>query len=48
MDRGHIKFWTRRTLTALLEEQGFRITHFIGAGRVPFLWKSMIIAAVRR
>jgi len=44
-DGGHIKFWSRRTLTKLLEEQGFTITHFSGCGRIPYLWKSMIIKA---
>ncbi len=42
---GHIKFLSRKTLTKLLQEQGFEITDFIGSGRFPFLWKSMIIKA---
>lgn len=46
-DGGHIKFWSRRTLTSLLEEQGFRVEAFIGAGRLPYLWKSMIFASSR-
>jgi len=44
-DGGHIKFWSRRTLTALLQEAGFRVVAFRGAGRLPWLWKSMIMAA---
>jgi len=44
-DGGHIKFWSRATLTALLEERGFRVIRFEGAGRVPLLWKSMIVTA---
>ena len=44
-DGGHIKFWSKRTLTILLEEQGFKIVKFVGCGRIPFLWKSMIIKA---
>jgi hypothetical protein len=44
-DGGHIKFWSRKTLTSLLEEQGFHVDKFIGCGRVPYLWKSMIIQA---
>jgi 2-polyprenyl-6-hydroxyphenyl methylase/3-demethylubiquinone-9 3-methyltransferase len=47
-DFGHIKFWSRRTLTELLEEVGFSVTEFHGVGRVPFLWKSMILVAVKR
>ena len=44
-DGGHIKFWSRRTLSQLLSEEGFRVIRFAGAGRVPFLWKSMIVVA---
>jgi 2-polyprenyl-6-hydroxyphenyl methylase/3-demethylubiquinone-9 3-methyltransferase len=47
-DGGHIKFWSRRTLTALLQEKGFRAERFLGAGRLPYLWKSMIVASRRR
>jgi 2-polyprenyl-6-hydroxyphenyl methylase/3-demethylubiquinone-9 3-methyltransferase len=46
-DYGHIKFWSKKTLTYLLEEAGFAIREFRGAGRVPFLWKSMIVVAVK-
>jgi 2-polyprenyl-3-methyl-5-hydroxy-6-metoxy-1,4-benzoquinol methylase len=44
-DGGHIKFWSRRTLTALLQEAGFQVVAFRGAGRWPWLWKSMLLAA---
>jgi 2-polyprenyl-3-methyl-5-hydroxy-6-metoxy-1,4-benzoquinol methylase len=44
-DGGHIKFFSRRTLTAMLEEEGFQVTDFRGAGRWPYLWKSMVLAA---
>lgn len=46
-DGGHIKFWSRRTLTALLVECGFEPLSFRGAGRLPWLWKSMILTARR-
>lgn len=46
-DGGHIKFWSYRTLTALLAEQGLNRFSFRGAGRLPLLWKSMIITASR-
>jgi 2-polyprenyl-3-methyl-5-hydroxy-6-metoxy-1,4-benzoquinol methylase len=42
---GHIKFWSCKTLTQLLEENGFKVTEFHGAGRLPWLWKSMILVA---
>lgn len=44
-DGGHIKFWSRDTLTQLLEEQGFRVTDFAGCGRLPYLWMSMLVKA---
>jgi len=46
-DYGHIKFWSRRTLGILLEETGFKVVGFHGAGRMPFLWKSMILVAMK-
>lgn len=41
----HIKFWSRTTLTQLLSENGFQIVSFSGAGRLPYLWKSMVLVA---
>jgi len=40
---GHIKLWSRDTLSSLLEQKGFTVTNFIGCGRMPYFWKSMII-----
>ncbi len=45
---GHIKFWSRKTLTQLLEENGFIVTDFSGVGRLPYLWKSMVIVAKKK
>lgn len=42
---GHIKFWSRKTLTRLVEANGFKVIEFHGAGRVPWLWKSMVLVA---
>ncbi len=44
-DGGHIKFWSPTTLRALLSEAGFGDFGFVGAGRLPYLWKSMVITA---
>ncbi|NNJ26385.1 class I SAM-dependent methyltransferase [Alienimonas chondri] len=44
-DGGHIKFWLRRTLSVLLTEAGFEDVRFRGGGRLPWLWKSMILSA---
>lgn len=42
---GHIKFWSRNTLSRLLTKAGFKVTAFKGCGRWPYFWKSMIIKA---
>ena len=44
---GHIEFWSRKTLTKLLEDVGFEVTGFKGGGRLSLLWKSMILVARR-
>ena len=44
-DHGHIKFWSEKTLRALLEEAGFRDIRFKRVGRIPALAKSMIAIA---
>lgn len=43
-DGGHIKFWSRRTLRNLAVQSGFREIRFVGCGRIPYLWKSMLVA----
>jgi len=44
-DHGHIKFWSIKTLSALLGEAGFVELRFGRVGRVPALAKSMIAVA---
>ncbi len=46
-DHGHIKFWSVRTLTALLTEVGFRDIRFHRVGRISALAKSMIAVAYK-
>lgn len=46
-DGGHIKLWDRTTLSALLTEAGFVNLQFRGAGRVPYLWMTMLMAGDR-
>lgn len=46
-DGGHIKFFSKRTLRALLEEAGFQQIDLLRVGRVPALAKSLV-AVVRR
>ena len=45
---GHIKFWSRNTLSKLLSDAGFDVISFHGVGRLPLLWKSMILVAKKR
>lgn len=42
---GHIKFFSRKSLTELLGKHGFEVLHFQGCGRLPYLWKSMLVKA---
>ena len=45
-DGGHIKHWSRATLSSLLREQSFEIVGFNGAGRgIPYLWNGMVMVA---
>jgi 2-polyprenyl-3-methyl-5-hydroxy-6-metoxy-1,4-benzoquinol methylase len=46
-DGGHIKLWTRRSLTELLREAGFSDFHFQGIGRLPWLWMTMLMGCKR-
>jgi 2-polyprenyl-3-methyl-5-hydroxy-6-metoxy-1,4-benzoquinol methylase len=47
-DGGHIKFWSRETMSGLLTEQRFTDIRFVGTGRVPYIWKSMIFIGRKR
>jgi 2-polyprenyl-6-hydroxyphenyl methylase/3-demethylubiquinone-9 3-methyltransferase len=44
-DHGHIKFWSKKTLSILLREAGFTHIEFLRVGRIPVLAKSMIAVA---
>lgn len=41
-DGGHIKFFSVKTLTTLLLSEGYTDINFSFAGRLPYLWKSML------
>lgn len=45
---GHIKFWSKNTLGRLLADNGFEVVGFSGVGRLPYLWKSMILIAKKK
>jgi 2-polyprenyl-6-hydroxyphenyl methylase/3-demethylubiquinone-9 3-methyltransferase len=44
-DHGHIKFWSIRTLTHLLNEVGLQVEQVHRVGRLPTFAKSMILVA---
>lgn len=44
-DHGHIKFWSPKTITQLLEEAGFRVLRIHRLGRVPALAMTMMVVA---
>jgi len=42
---GHIKFFSEKTLSHMLEQSGYDEITYRNAGRLPFLWKSMVCRA---
>ena len=46
-DYGHIKFWSVRTLSQLLEETGLQVLRFHRVGRIPMLAKSMLAVVTK-
>ena len=46
-DGGHIKFFSVKTLTEMVAELGVSNIRFLYAGRIPYLWKSMVLCATK-
>lgn len=46
-DHGHIKFFSEKTLIALVEDAGLQHAGFQRVGRIPQLAKSMVLTAVK-
>lgn len=42
---GHIKFFSKKTLFPMLRQTGLEPVKFLGSGRFPYMWKSMVIVA---
>ncbi len=42
---GHIKFWSKKTITKLLNVHNIDVLNIVGCGRTLYLWKSMLIHA---
>ena len=45
---GHIKFFSKDTLFRLCGTIGLNPLYFLGSGRIPYLWKSMIAVAQKQ
>lgn len=43
-DGGHVKLWSRATLSKLFVESGFTDLRFRGTGRTPYLWMGMVMS----
>jgi len=44
-DGGHIKFFSTKTMAALLQSEEYRNINFKFTGRLPYLWKSMLCSS---
>jgi len=42
-DGGHIKFFSEASIRSLASEIGLEFVEFLGVGRAPWLWKSMLV-----
>lgn len=42
---GHIKFFSKYTMLQLASQHRLKLVKFYGSGRLPYLWKSMVIVA---
>lgn len=47
-DYGHIKFFSRKTLSELFSEYDLQDIHFDSVGRIPLFGKSMVVSGVRK
>jgi 2-polyprenyl-3-methyl-5-hydroxy-6-metoxy-1,4-benzoquinol methylase len=45
---GHVKFWSPSTIRLLIEQHDLEVRRIRGVGRVPWLWKSMVVSATPR
>lgn len=44
-DGGHVKFFSQKTIRRMAADAGFKNLRIFGVGRLPWLWKSMILLA---
>jgi 2-polyprenyl-3-methyl-5-hydroxy-6-metoxy-1,4-benzoquinol methylase len=46
-DHGHVRFFSKKTLGELVRRGGLEGIRFLGCGRVPWLWKSMVAVTTK-
>jgi ubiquinone biosynthesis O-methyltransferase len=46
-DGGHIRFYSHKTMRTAVTDAGFEKTSIVGSGRLPLLWRSMILTATK-
>lgn len=46
-DFGHVKFFSKKTLATLFQEQGLQVQRILTVGGVPALARGMIVEAVK-
>jgi len=44
---GHIKFFSPATIRRMASDAGLQVSTILGTGRIPWLWKSMILVAMK-
>ncbi len=45
---GHIKFWSPKSISKLMSENGFEVIEIVRVGRLPVIAKSMVVVARKR
>lgn len=46
-DHGHIKLFSKKTLSKLLRRNSYRMIEFHGAGNFAYFWRTMVVVASR-
>lgn len=46
-DHGHIKLFSKKTMSKLLRRNSFRMLEFHGAGNFAYFWRTMVVVAAR-
>lgn len=47
-DHGHIKLFSKKTMSKLLDRNAYKMLEFHGAGNIPLFWRTMVVVAGRQ